>query len=163
VNVTPVAIVALPIYYARLTLAQSATLQALLQQANAENALTKIFYGETNEHEDRDERPRVLLDMIDDFSRAKLDTTSWIGAGTVEALLEIPTPVQYQGAANRRDARIWFYNQVGLMLQDVEALAGTGGYLNIIASKITVIGRADPKDNNDEDFFVCALDLQWQG
>ncbi|MDE2100765.1 MAG: hypothetical protein KGL39_26200 [Patescibacteria group bacterium] len=161
--VTPTGIIALPLYYAALTLAQSSTLQTLLGQVDATSALTKIFYGETDENAAGDERPRVLIDLIDDFARAKLDTTSWIGTGTIEALFEIPTPTLYQGESNRRDARIWFYDQVGQILADVEALAGSAGYLNVIASKITVIGRADPKDNNAQDFFVAAVDLQWQG
>lgn len=160
-SVAPTGIVSLPIYYAQLTLAASTACQALLGQSSAAGALSKMFLGETDENSAADERPRMLTDMIDDFSREKVSTTGFLGAGTVEAVFEIPTPPQYAGSV--RDARGWFYNQIGLILADVEALAGSGGYLNIVADGITAIGRADPKDNDGVDFWVACLDLKWQG
>ena len=162
-NVTAAGIVSLPMYYAQQTLAASATLQGLFDVSTAADAAKHILMGESDEHADTDIRPRVLLDVLDGFSFEKTSNTAFLGDGTVEAVLELPAPPDLQGDANFRTGRLWFYNQVGLILTDCQPLFGTPGYLNVLNFSITSIGRADPKENDGEEFFVAVLDLKWQG
>jgi hypothetical protein len=161
VSVSPTGIVSLPLYYAQQTLAASVTFQGLMQVSTSAAAAARVFIGETDENADGDARPRALLDHIDDIGFDKITTTGLLGNGTVECIIEVPTPAAYAGVV--RDARIWFYNALGGVLSEMFALAGVGGYLNILGYKITAIGRADPKDNDGADFWVCDLDLNWQG
>jgi hypothetical protein len=161
VSVSPTGIVSLPLYYAQQTLAASATFQGLMQVSSPAAAAAKVFFGETDENADGDARPRALIDHIEDIDFEKITTTGLLGNGTVECIIEVPTPPQYAGIV--RDARTWFYNQLGAVLSEMFALAGVGGYLNILSYKITALGRADPKDNDGADFWVCDLDLNWQG
>ena len=160
-SVAPTGIVCLPVYYAQQTLAASATFQGLMGVSSAAAAAAKIFFGETNENEDGDLRPRALLDHIGQIGFDKITTTGFIGGGTVEAVIEVPTPPQYEAVV--REARKWFYNQIGAVLSELFALAGQAGYLNILNYRIDTIGRADPKDNDGANFWICDMDLVWQG
>lgn len=153
----------LPVYYAMQTLAASTTWQGALGAANSNGALAHIFQGETDEHASGDMRPRALMDVAQGNNFDKVSDTGFLGRGPVEMVLEVPTPPAYQGDANRRDARVWFYNLLGGILADMQALAGTAGYLNIIGFEEQTTGRADPKENNGDDFWVSVWHLNWLG
>ena len=154
-----------PVLAAANTLAASPTLQSLLGVQSAQAALLKMFTGETDEHADSDIRPRVLLDFLDGGTWERSSTTFYLGNGTVECVLEIPTPETLLGDDQRRAAREWFYQAVGNVLMEMMAnsVQANGDYLNVITYTLQLIGRADPKENDGPDFWVCVLDLVWKG
>jgi len=154
---------ALPIQYARATLAASPTWQGVLGASDANDALAKMFTGETDEHAAGDARPRALIDIAGSYGGQKVSSTGFLHGSEIEVVFEIDTPAAYQGDSARRDARVWFYNLLGGILSDLEALAGQAGYLNILEIREQNTGRADPKENDGDDFWVSIIHLIWQG
>lgn len=161
--VTPTGPFALAVNYAMQTLAASATFQALVGAANQAAALAFIEWGETDEHNVAQAMPRAYIDVAGENDWEKVSDTGFLANGRLEMVLEIPTPALYQGAANRRDARVWFYNNLGGILADMQALAGQAGYLNIIKFDEQNTGRADPKENDGADFWVSIWNLTYLG
>lgn len=154
---------ALPIQYARATLAASTTWQGILGASNASDALAKMFTGETDENAAGDARPRALIDIAGSYSSDKVSSTGFLHGSEIEVVFEIDTPAAYQGDSSRREARVWFYNLLGAILAEMEALAGQAGYLNILNFREQNTGRVDPKENNGDDFWVSIVHLVWQG
>lgn len=154
---------ALAVNYGMQTLAASPTFQALVGAINAAAALPFIKWGETDEHDATQAMPRAFIDVAGENDWDKVSDTGFLANGHLEMVLEIPTPTIYQGAANRRDARVWFYNNLGGILSDMQGLAGQAGYLNIIKFSENNTGRADPKENDGADFWVSIWNLTYLG
>lgn len=153
----------LPVHYGRLTLAASATFRDLVGAADADAALAKIHHGEIDEDNPLLGMPRCLLNVTGEMEGEKVSTTGFLHKGQLELVIEVETPEAYKGPAGRRDARTWFQNAIGAIASEIEALAGQGGYLNILKWNDKNCGRADPKDNNGKEYYVAVIYWDWQG
>lgn len=157
---TPSGIFELPLYYLMKTLAASAAFRGLVGAVDADDAERFVFEDETDERTALDEMPRCRI-AVDPggFESRKVSTTGWTRTGKLSFCLEVPTPAEYVGDA--RQGKIWFRNQVGAMVKEMEALAGGAGYLNITHFKEFNTGRADPDENNGESFHATIWEVQY--
>lgn len=162
-TVASTGLVSLVINYGALTIAGCSTFQDLVGAADAASALPRIIRGESDETNPAHAMPRALLSMTGDMQGEKVSTTGFLRKGQLECILEIPTPEAYRGIASRRDARIWFEDAVGAFLSELEVLAGQPGYLNIINWNNRNHGRADPKEDNGDEYYVAVLIFDWLG
>jgi len=161
--------ISLPMYYAMLTLAASATFQAAVGASDAAGALTHIFPGEMDDHAETDKRPRALIDVDGEQTSTRQGTgPEWTDKGELVLDIELLTDPTYAGADidNLRAARLSFYNTIGKIKDEMQARSGTPGYLNIISITRGPIGRGDDKENDDdpgESYWGCTLTLDWFG
>jgi len=124
-----------PLGYLRTTLAASSTFQTWTGAADATEALDYIYVVSTPTDDADDEAnvpdaPFALVDWGEDFARtAEADgaRNHFVLSGSLALLLRGAVDADHDDA----DAAMTFLNAVGGIMADLEALAGTAGYLDI--------------------------------
>lgn len=158
--VTPSASLSLSIDAARALIAATPTFQALVGADDATEALEFIYVGGIPKGT---AAPVAMVDVGDDFNFA-------ISAGGAANYFRDGGGIAFYleadiAEANRdgyTDAAYDFYNTVGGIVNDFDALAGTAGMLAVrnVSTKAGPF-RSDPHTEPNEHYYAVWLELLW--
>lgn len=155
--VTPAGSVSLPLQYLKKSLAASTSFQAAVGAASASAAEAYIFHRETESA-----RPRAIIGFERNLAE-KGGTTQWPARGRLKIAIEIATPAEH--ASSIEDANWWWTNLIGAIVDEMQALAMTAGYLSMTGNEVrnAQFGRADPDNNQGVKFFAAEILIDWRG
>lgn len=127
--VTPTGYLAVPFAALRATVAASATFQEVVGAADAAEAKLSIYLqlGDDELEPNRapedpklkHPRPRAVVATANDWVRDRKGAAEWQPASSLWLSFEFPIPAEYAGVHN--DEALWFLNQVGAILAEMEA------------------------------------------
>lgn len=158
--VTPTGMISLPLDHMRKTIADSAAFRTWVGAADQAAALAKVYPVLTT----ATTPPFAVVDWAENFRRLK------VAGGTRNFFRqEGDLTVLFRGAVNAAhddaDAAYTFLNTVGAILAEMEALAGTAGYLDITG--ITLVdGPSRPLEDEKQsfaDFYQAIYRVEFQG
>jgi len=128
---TPAGMISLPLKYLRDTVAASSTFQGWVGVANAEEAAERVHYVAV----EGAQMPFALVDWEANFARrAEGGGTRYWFAGEGDLVLVFRAAVSSDDDAG--EAAVKFLNKCGGVIADMEAIAGTAGYLDISAIEL---------------------------
>lgn len=125
-------------------LANCSTFQTLTGAIDASAAAAFIHFFEVGPVTD-DPRPRIIVGGCEKLSRRKTSSSGWTtSAGTVWFVLQADTPTDY--LEDGKGGGQWFTGQLQSLMNDLESLAGTESYLNVIEWTIS----EDPMEYDEQ-------------
>lgn len=159
--VTPTGHLSLPLDYLRKTVAASASFQSWTGTADATAALARVHLVNAAPAATR---PLAAIDWARNHSstREADGTHAWFTRqGTLSLLLRDTIAT----STSDEDAALDFLNKVGALWADMEALAGTSGYLDIQSIRI-VQGPERPEEDEVKalafDFYQVVLAVEFR-
>jgi len=153
--VSPTGPLSLPLGHLKMLLAASSTFANWIGSSH-------VRFVEVTAAEDKDLRPWALIDQGSDWERTKFaaDAARLRGGGSL--LLRILADVPTEHADDAADSQFWFTNQLGVVVQEIEELAGSDAYLNVTGVNLIELERADESVVNTEGDYVTALfEVSW--
>lgn len=149
--VTPEGLLSLPLHYLRLSLANSARLRTWFSVADEAAALAKIYINSTpppagnrDTHRGADIealRPYCIVWLPDsDNERDAVGPHAFRAASRVGILFE----ANVASGLNHSDAWLTFFNNVGVVLEEIGDLSGTAGYLAMTDWNLISWARSTP-------------------
>jgi len=118
----------LPITNLRALAAASARWQTLTGSASAAQAADRIYKNSARGIEDHP-RPRMIVGTAGNRSLVKQTSTSWFMEAPLFLEVEIETPEELIGDHNA--AHDWFLGEIETIIEEMAALAGSAGYLDV--------------------------------
>lgn len=134
-------------------LADWTTVKALADAATSSeaNARAQVIRERTNEADAAQDPPRCIVRHLNDSDIEKLGSgSSWATDGMLSLLFELPVPTAYQGESAIDDAVVAFENVIGRIISEMQTVAGTAGYLNILRFVRLDFGQYDTRDTNGD-------------
>ena len=127
-SVAPSGMFSKPLHNLRLTVAGSSNFQTWVSAGNATAALARVYPIFSTSYT----LPMAAVDFAENFQRSMHagGARNWF---TQEGDLALLFRGSVNAAHDEADAAYTFLNTIGAVLSDMEALAGTAGYLNIIS------------------------------
>lgn len=119
-----------PILNLRLLVAATAGWQALVGADDAGEAAEAVYLYSALDDKQHP-RPRVIVGPAEGRSLQRVTTTSWQMRGPLFFEFELETPDEYLGDHNA--AFVWFMGHVQALIEQMAALAGSNGYLDVVA------------------------------
>lgn len=153
-----------PINDGRALLAASTTFQTLVGADDATAALESIFRaGMTPDV--AGSRPFALLMQGSQRNLSQNSSSGYANHGSLYLHLEVDVPDDHLGetAAKWEAAELWFFGQLGNILNEMLALSQAGGYLAVREAQAIVAGVRPDKTQRetDGDFFWARWELLW--
>lgn len=157
--VVPAEMISLPLHYLRLMVADSAAFRTWVGAANQAEALARVYIN----RETSPTRPFAVVAWATNWGR---EATSGGARNYFEQVGDLMLMLEDDIAAglDEADAYYTFTNTIGAILAEIEALAGTAGYLNIMS--ITVENGPARPDSDEEqttsDFYQVLYRIGFQ-
>jgi hypothetical protein len=138
-------------------------LATTIWQGIVDEADDHIRFCEVGEHEDVALRPWALIDQGSQWE-ADLSATGtaheFLSSGSL--MLRFVFNVAAGDADNSGDAQMSITNTIGEIIEQMIALAGSGGYLMINSIKLAELGRTAPENRASEgDFVSMMFEIGW--
>lgn len=152
-----------PVLHLGSLLTNGAMFQELMDADDANEALARVIYIESDEDEsEQASLPRCIIGYSPhQFGTQRTSTTGWMTTGPVEARIEVATPAEY---TTKQDEEIWWLNSVGKVIAQARAAAvAGGGVLNVINVTLGSYGRLDAEEFNRQRGMGVELVFEWRG
>lgn len=154
--------VSLPLEHVRTLLANSATFQSQVGANDANEAKDYIHLQAVEA--DSAGTDRAVVSHLDAEGNAIASGFSYAEGGAVRVVIEFEIPETYQdyGDDELEEAELWFLNLIGAIKYEMEALAGSAGYLDAEVIGVREIDRSSYADEGQDRWsFRAPVDLEW--